>query len=100
MGSAGCPKITFTCQRGTHNQQIQTAIEEVSSGTLENSTRPLPSWKRKFIEHTGTPFLRPQQGLTTDHLQIREAQSTKTDHWLPPQTRKALATPFPKDQSV
>jgi hypothetical protein len=33
------------------------AQEEVSSGTLENSTRPLPSWKRKAIEHIGTPPL-------------------------------------------
>jgi hypothetical protein len=32
-------------------------IEEVSSEPLENSTRSLPSWKRKVIEHTGTPPL-------------------------------------------
>jgi hypothetical protein len=28
--------------------------KKFNSGTLENSTRPLPSWKRKVIEHTGT----------------------------------------------
>ena len=56
--------------------------EEVSSGTLENSTRPLPSWKRKVIEHIGTPPLWkgeanyiPQTTEGTD-LQMREAQST------------------------
>jgi hypothetical protein len=26
--------------------------EEVSSGTLENSTRSLPSWKRKILKHS------------------------------------------------
>jgi hypothetical protein len=31
--------------------------EEVSSGTLENSTRPLSSWKRKVIKNIGTPLL-------------------------------------------
>jgi hypothetical protein len=32
-----------------------TDCEEVHSGTLENSTRPLSSWKRKVMEHLGTP---------------------------------------------
>jgi hypothetical protein len=32
-------------------------VEEVSSGTLENSTRSLTSWKRKVIEHIDTPPL-------------------------------------------
>jgi hypothetical protein len=56
--------------------------EEVSSGTLENSTRPLPSWKRKVIQHIGTsPLWKgeanyiPQTTEGTD-LQMREAQST------------------------
>jgi hypothetical protein len=31
-------------------------VEEVSSGTLENFTEPLSSWKKKFIEHIGTPL--------------------------------------------
>ena len=35
--------------------------EEVSSGTLENSTGPLPSSKAKVIEHTGTPPLRKEE---------------------------------------
>jgi hypothetical protein len=26
------------------------SVEEVSAGPLENSTRPLPSWKRKVME--------------------------------------------------
>lgn len=47
--------------------------EEVSSGTMENSTRPLPSWKRTVIEHIGIPpprrerittFLRPKGAPT------------------------------------
>jgi hypothetical protein len=33
------------------------AYKEISSGTLENSSRPLPSWKRLVIEHIGTPLL-------------------------------------------
>jgi hypothetical protein len=32
-------------------------IEEISSGTLENSTRRLPSWKRKVMEHIGLSSL-------------------------------------------
>jgi hypothetical protein len=57
---------------------------------LENSTRPLPSWKRKAIKHIGTPPLWkakanyiPQTkglgvgwGATIGHLQVGEAQST------------------------
>jgi hypothetical protein len=31
--------------------------EKVSSGTVENSIRPLPSWKRKVMKHLGTPPL-------------------------------------------
>jgi hypothetical protein len=31
--------------------------EEVSPGTLENSTRPLLSWKREIMEQVGTPHL-------------------------------------------
>ena len=31
--------------------------EEVTSGPLENSTRPLPSRKRKVLKHLGTPPL-------------------------------------------
>jgi hypothetical protein len=42
--------------------------EEVSSRTLENSTRPLPSRKRKVIEHIGTPPL--WKGETNYILQI------------------------------
>jgi hypothetical protein len=37
-------------------------IEELSLGTLENSTRPLTSWKRKFIEHLGIPPLLKGEG--------------------------------------
>jgi hypothetical protein len=51
---------------------------------LENSTRPLPSWKRKVIEHIGTAALWKGEANyisqttvgTSDHLQIRESQST------------------------
>lgn len=32
-------------------------LEEFSSGTLENSTRHLLSWKRKVIEYISTPPL-------------------------------------------
>jgi hypothetical protein len=32
-------------------------IEDVSSGTLEISTRPLHSWKRKVIGYLGIPPL-------------------------------------------
>ena len=59
-------------------------FEEVNSETLENSTRPLPSWKRKVIEHIGTPplwkgeanYISQTTVGTSDHLQIRESQST------------------------
>ena len=80
---------------------------------MENSTRPLPSWKRKVIEHIGTPPLQKgganyiPQTTVENHWHIREAQSSvdtflrMDDHSLPSlrsQTRKALATSFPKDQ--
>jgi hypothetical protein len=92
---------------------MTTHSEEVSSGTLENSTRPLPSRKRKDIEHIDTPplrkaervitFLRSQgRGPTISHLPVGEAQSTQT-HSLAIghlQTREVLATSFPNDQSV
>ena len=45
-------------------------IEEVSSGPLENSTRPLPSWKREVMEHVGTPALQKGEAdyiLQKDH---------------------------------
>ena len=54
--------------------------KEVNSGTLENSSWLFPSWKRKVIDHTGSPPLQkgeanyiPQTTEGTD-LQ-REAQS-------------------------
>jgi hypothetical protein len=56
--------------------------EEVNSGTVKTSTRPLFSWKRKVIEHIGTPpFQKGESNYIiqttggTDHLQIGEAQS-------------------------
>jgi hypothetical protein len=57
-------------------------FEEVNSETLENSTRPLPSWKRKVIENIGTtppPEGRANYILQTTesgHLRVGEAQST------------------------
>lgn len=36
---------------------LSLSIEEVSSETLENSTRSLPFWKRKVTVHIGTPPL-------------------------------------------
>jgi hypothetical protein len=56
--------------------------EEVSSGTLENSTTPFPFWKRQVIEHIGTPPLQKGEAnyitQTTGgtNPQMREAQIT------------------------
>ena len=55
--------------------------EEVSSGTLEKSTRPLPSWERKVI---GTPPVRKgganyiplTSGRRDQALRVGEAQSS------------------------
>jgi hypothetical protein len=83
------------------------AIEEVSSGTLENCTRPLLSWKRKVIENMGTPPL--QKGGVN---YITQTPRRWDRLWLPPdkegpehvdtflQTREVLDPSFPKDQSV
>jgi hypothetical protein len=55
---------------------IDIESEEVSSGTWENSTRPLPSWKRKVIEHIGTPpnYI-PHSTAGGGDLKMREAQN-------------------------
>ena len=42
---------------GLKHEKRKGGNEEVSSGTLENSTRPLLSWKRKVMEHLNTPPL-------------------------------------------
>jgi len=34
--------------------------EKDSSGPLENSTRPLPSWRRKVVGHLGNPPLQKE----------------------------------------
>ena len=65
--------------------------EKVSSGTVENSIRPLPSWKREVIEHIGTP---PLLKIETDYFSL---DGPTLGH---SQTRESLATSFPKDQSV
>jgi hypothetical protein len=49
--------LRWVCQ-GFLSQWWETGIEEVSSGTVENSTRSLPSWKWKVIKNIGTPPLR------------------------------------------
>lgn len=40
--------------KGTSPPLLAKTLEEISSGTLENSTRPLPSWKREIMEHIDT----------------------------------------------
>ena len=70
--------------------------EEVSSGTLENSTRPLPSWKREVMEHLGSPPLGKGEANyipqttegTTNHQPPAsgggpEHVDTFLDHWPP-----------------
>ena len=89
--------------------------EEVTSGHLEDSTRPLPSRKRKVLKHLGTPPLNTllKQGWGLESVDRPSA----TCRWGRPralrhipqggqltvghlQTRDVLATSFPKDQSV
>jgi hypothetical protein len=55
----GCHHQTHKVRTSTHPGVAEEKVfivdsEAVSSGTLENSMRPLPSWKRKVIEHIGT----------------------------------------------
>ena len=85
------------------NSWKQRGGEEVTSGPLENSTRPLPSWKRNII---GTPSLQNGEWLNFIPQTPGVGVGPKArKHFLQAgptvghlQTREVLAISFPKDQ--
>jgi hypothetical protein len=56
--------------------------EEVNSGSLENSIKPLSSWKRKVIEQIGTPPLWKEKANYIPQTTVEKGQPTIGYLWV------------------